>query len=84
MAERARFEIYPERYTAGWMPRNSRKPSVTGRYCWRFVISEDVICSSDRSFAGRELANGDIHEFIEAIHSAECGIHPDIIDVEEA
>lgn len=79
MAERARFEIYPEQEL-----RCGTYLHSTGRYRWRFCIGEGTICSSARSFAGRELANGDIHEFMETIDSADCGIHPDIIDLDEA
>lgn len=78
MPERARFEIFPEQLHCGTYTK------TTGCYRWHFRIGDDVICSSDRSFAGRELANGDIHEFLAAIDAAECGIHPDIIDLDEA
>lgn len=82
MAERARFEIYPEQYFLNSEGTGPTAP--TGRYRWRFAVGDYSVCSSTQSFAGRELANGDIHEFIRAIYGAECGIHPDIIDLDDA
>lgn len=84
MAERAHFNIYPEYFSR--VPWDHRKPSLllTGYYRWNFVIGNDVICCSDRKFTSRNFANDDIHEFIRAIHGADCGIHPDIIDLDEA
>lgn len=69
MAERARFEIFP---------------TSEGRYQWWFRIDGDVMCRSVHSFLSRDAANDDIHEFMRAIDSADCGIHPDIIDLDAA
>jgi hypothetical protein len=79
MAERARFEIFPEqKLHCGTYLHSS------GRYRWRFCIAGETVCSSDRAFDNSDGANDDIHAFMRAIDAAECGIHPDIIDLDEA
>ena len=78
MPEQKRFEIYAEcQYieSTGQIHR-------TGHYRWRFCVDDDIVCNSSRNFATRDFANGDIHDFMRAIDGADCGIHPDIIDVD--
>lgn len=68
MAERARFEIFSK---------------DKGQYCWQFRIDGVVECKSERSFGSSDDANDHIHIVMRAIDEAECGIHPDIVDLED-
>lgn len=76
--ESARFEIYPEQRGAG----EHREP--TGNYRWRFrAANSRIVAESGQGFGSRTDANRAIHDFISAIDNADCGIHPDIIDMDE-